>query len=1158
MNPLPSFTLRAAARNRILRAFNLGCSLALMPLFTGALGAAVSATLTPATTTSTSTTPVVLQVTGLASGGAVIVERFVDANGNGAVDAGEFLAERFTVTDGQVTSIGGVRNTNIPGDEDGSSNGQLNINLIPALGTELGRLAGQQIIRISSPSAAFTTFTRTLTITQPVQAQSISGTVTAASVALPNASVFLMVNTPNGGDFALGVVADATGHFTVNAPVGSYQIAALKAGYVTNFATAPVVPLTAGATPTQDLQVTAATRSISGKIADVDTGAGLGGVQLFVGTDSGLVAIGSSNADGTYAAAVTAGVWTIEASNFSLNHLGYLSFSSQGGKPTADTTGAPVTGVNINVPKATALIYGTVTNSGSTPLAGILVGANDNNNIYYVDATTDATGHYLLGVIAGSWNANISNDSPGLAGYVVPNGQSLAITAAQAVQVNFAMLSVNAHLQGVVTNTGSPVSAIQVGASNQSTGQFITTLTAANGTFDLGLVAGTWTLQIESSSAAAFNIVSPTVNCALSLNQTSNVPLAVKPATAQITGYVRNAGSQPISGNVYANATISSVNYSANAQTDGSGNYVLPVINGTWQVGVVADGYLYPSQQSATISGSSAIRNFVLQALAPLTITTTQLPNGTVGSSYSTQLSASGGQTPYNWYLPGGTITLPPGTSGDMSFSSDGTNGTISGIPATAGTFYFLVGVTDSAPSQSGVTKMMSLTIDPMVGALNITSQPSNQSVTAGQSTGFTVAATGTPTPGYQWQVSTDGGANWSILVNAGAYSGVSGTTLTVVTSAGFSGYQYRCVVSNGTGSLTSNAATLTVNVPNVAASITSQPSNQAVSAGQSASFTVVAGGTPAPGFQWQVSTDASANWSILANSGTYGGVMRATLTVNTTTGMNGYRYRCVVTNSTGNATSNAATLTVNSPAAGAPVITSQPSNQTLTVGQNANFTTSATGTPTPGYQWWVSTDNGSNWSTLLNGGAYSGVNLSTLTVMPSAGFLGYQYRCVVSNTAGSVNSDTATLITALSAIETWRQLNFGSPSSSGNGADSATPDHDGIANLVKYGLVIAPGASGAKFLPPAQTRSYIEGQRLALIFTRDPARNDITLIVQGSNSPAGPWATLATSTNGASFTGAGYVNETNGSGSLKTVEIRDTINMSAAPSRFMRISVTH
>lgn len=75
---------------------------------------------------------------------------------------------------------------------------------------------------------------------------------------------------------------------------------------------------------------------------------------------------------------------------------------------------------------------------------------------------------------------------------------------------------------------------------------------------------------------------------------------------------------------------------------------------------------------------------------------------------------------------------------------------------------------------------------------------------------------------------------------------------------------------------------------------------------------------------------------------------------------------------------------------------------------------------------------------------------------------------------------------------------------------------------------------------------------------TREPARNDVTIYVEAADSPAGPWTTVATSTNGAVFTGPGYVNETDSSGGLKTVQVRDIVNMGDVPRRFMRIEVSH
>jgi len=90
-----------------------------------------------------------------------------------------------------------------------------------------------------------------------------------------------------------------------------------------------------------------------------------------------------------------------------------------------------------------------------------------------------------------------------------------------------------------------------------------------------------------------------------------------------------------------------------------------------------------------------------------------------------------------------------------------------------------------------------------------ITTQPSSQTVTAGQTATFTAAASGTPTPTVQWQVSTDGGKTFTNI------SGATSTTLTLnnVTTA-MNGYEYEAVFTNSVGTATTSAATLTVNAP--------------------------------------------------------------------------------------------------------------------------------------------------------------------------------------------------------------------------------------------------------------------------------------------------------------------------------------------------------
>src|SRR5258707_14991850 len=93
-----------------------------------------------------------------------------------------------------------------------------------------------------------------------------------------------------------------------------------------------------------------------------------------------------------------------------------------------------------------------------------------------------------------------------------------------------------------------------------------------------------------------------------------------------------------------------------------------------------------------------------------------------------------------------------------------------------------------------------------------------------------------------------------------------------------------------------------------------------------------------------------------------------------------------------------AATLTANA-ASVAPSITTQPTSQTVAVGQTASFSVSATGTAPLSYQW------------NKNGTAISGAtSFSYTTPATASSDNGAQFTVVVSNTAGSVTSSPATL----------------------------------------------------------------------------------------------------------------------------------------------------
>lgn len=134
-----------------------------------------------------------------------------------------------------------------------------------------------------------------------------------------------------------------------------------------------------------------------------------------------------------------------------------------------------------------------------------------------------------------------------------------------------------------------------------------------------------------------------------------------------------------------------------------------------------------------------------------------------------------------------------------------------------AGTTYF-IGVDGWDAEMGNVTVNLAFTPTNTDVAPAIVSHPANQSVTVGQAAQFTVAANGLPAPSYVWQRSPSGAGSWTDLSDGGSYSGTRTATLNVsATTSLMSGDQFRCVATNAAGSATSNAAILTVIVPNSA-----------------------------------------------------------------------------------------------------------------------------------------------------------------------------------------------------------------------------------------------------------------------------------------------------------------------------------------------------
>jgi Flp pilus assembly secretin CpaC len=267
-------------------------------------------------------------------------------------------------------------------------------------------------------------------------------------------------------------------------------------------------------------------------------------------------------------------------------------------------------------------------------------------------------------------------------------------------------------------------------------------------------------------------------------------------------------------------------------------------------------------------------------------------------------------------------------------------------------------------------------------GGPTITTQPQSQTATIGNTATFSVGATGTAPLSYQW------------LEDGIAVSGATSNTYTTpAATLADNDATFSVEVTNSAGTVTSTVATLTVTSVAGAPSITTQPQNQTVTLGLTATFSVTATGNTPLYYQW------SENGTTItgANSSSY-----TTSAVALTD--NGATFSVTVSNTVGAVTSVSATLTV-SAVTGAPTITSQPQSQTVSVGETATFNVSATGTTPLAYQWY---DN----LAAIDGATSN----SYTTAAVAATDDGSIFTVTVTNSVGTLTSNAATLTVSAAA----------------------------------------------------------------------------------------------------------------------------------------------
>ncbi len=390
--------------------------------------------------------------------------------------------------------------------------------------------------------------------------------------------------------------------------------------------------------------------------------------------------------------------------------------------------------------------------------------------------------------------------------------------------------------------------------------------------------------------------VNPTV---LSAGGTGN-PASGSAATTSATAYPLYASPKPLVDSAGAAGAVG-----FNLKTV-YGNTSVQGIFGVSQPGTAPNTANPPALMGRAWRNLSSTNTFVLQitGLPPNTAyelysygsgATASTTGQAVALSAANQLAGhtstgvSGGSAPPVTIYDASGNLLPPGPA---SASAAITNVwvVVSGQSDASGAFTWTV-VRPPAPN-SGIY-MNGFQLAPYPKPLIQTQPPASYAAPLGSDFTMSVVASGVGTLNYQWQKSTDNGANFiPITGNATAAT----ASLTLANVSGADAAIYNVVVTNSYGTATSASAVLTISG---APAITSQPVSRTVLSGASATFAVVATGAGTLSYQWS------------KNGTPIGGATSSSYTISAAAAGDSGNYTVHISNGAGSVTSSAAALVV-------------------------------------------------------------------------------------------------------------------------------------------------------------------------------------------------------------------------------------------------------
>ena len=591
----------------------------------------------------------------------------------------------------------------------------------------------------------------------------------------------------------------------------------------------------------------------------------------------------------------------------------------------------------------------------TTALPNGMVGVPYNASIVAAGGTTP----YAWSISSGALPAGLSLSAAGLiSGTPTAPAQNSSITflaqdsgsPMQTKSVTLALTIAPAPLTILTTLLPQGMVGVPYNASVVASGGTIPfTWSISSGTLPAGLslsaagvISGTPTVAVANASITFL------VRDSGSPAQTKSVTLAltidVRISTLTITTTSLPGGTVGAAYNTVlsANGGVTPYSWSVTSGTLPAGLSLAAatgVISGTPTAAVSGASITFSVQDSESPAQTTPVTLTLTIAPPTLVVTTTSLPNGTVGTAYSATLAATGGTTPYTWSITSGA--LPAG------LSLAAATGVISGTPtmAVSGSSITFSAQDSGSPAQTAPVTL-TLTIAPPALNVTTTSLPGG---TVGAAYSVTLAATGGTTP-YAWSITS--GALPSGLSLAGTTGVISGTPTMAVSGSSIT---FSVQDSESPAQNKAVALTLTIASPVLTVTTTSLPSGT-VGAAYSKTLAATGGTTP---YSWSITNGAlPAGLSLAATTGVISGTP--------TVAVSGSSITFAVTDSESPTVTKTAVLTITiAPPVLSITTTSLPNGA---VGTAYSATLSATG-GTPPYSW-----------SITNGALPAGLSLAAST----------------------------------------------------------------------------------------------------------------------------------------------------------------------------------